>query len=947
MKNIETLSKDVDSIKQEIEHLKLLVDQQEKEKKKVEIEQRISTVKEELDQKMEMLKDSTDSAEKAKYEEVKTLSESLTQLSALVMSILSNQSSHTSDNTETPSVTQEKSGRTKAKDWVGEQWGDVWSGDKWKNETGRNIARSVGFAATGYALYKWVKGLWNWISGDDKEKNENKEEKKEKKEKKGFWKTGFWKFVKWAGIGVGSFFGIRALTNRLSGDKDPETVQNPTNTVNDSRTDLLKENPDKAKQATEVWNAVNESWATTILQHPDGRLENDLLGETNDRDFIFDKAPGAIIANMEGQYASVEDLLDKSDYLSNMLQHAVNKPVYDIMSWGETKINGLLKSLAGKVKGILPSFRWSDGKLTEEGKKELAKPNPDRDQQLRNIFGKYMRVKLWYQVKLQQLRETLVKDQLWQHATAEDIEDYLDSEENRALVDAIIDIKFMKVWLIQASKFLEEKGVLDSATLPEHMQEVITDINDDYKKYRSPDIDKVLKDNEDPNNHKESLSSSCNDFIYNLQQPVVKRNLVEGIFHACGFDILANTTGVDIETIANQMGFNDIIKQYTAETLAISQKLSDGTATKEDIQHLNNLMNSFHMLQIEITLWWTVKNEAEGEGGFVSKVSTRFWEWALHFFVDEDGSINRSTVGLAAGAYVLRKPIVWVSKPVLKTLKPIGKWTVWWINPARYGLGRRALNALPTGSLLRAMKYRWGDKQLLRFQNDVDKGRISLKKAESIRPRIRGADVTKTPVKFDDYLQLMYPWKTIDEIKTLLKANKLASSANKVDDIVVDAMADIVKNHSFTGSLDNELSALKTEKDMLTDNNLIKKITKEMDYIETMKWELKTLKNVDELDALQMLWIQVKKSKKWPWEMLEFLRDVKRLLDTPEFRHLSKIEWDNLRVLKNSWNSEVIERVAKVMDDIRFKNLTKLTDNWFEAMTNWVKILIKFLAKAT
>ncbi|MDR0859629.1 MAG: hypothetical protein LBO09_01230 [Candidatus Peribacteria bacterium] len=50
--------------------------------------------------------------------------------------------------------------------------------------------------------------------------------------------------------------------------------------------------------------------------------------------------------------------------------------------------------------------------MTEEAKQELAKPNPDRDQQLHNIFSKYMRVKLWYQVKLQQLREKLAKDQL-------------------------------------------------------------------------------------------------------------------------------------------------------------------------------------------------------------------------------------------------------------------------------------------------------------------------------------------------------------------------------------------------------------------------------------------------------------------------------------------------------------------------------------------------------
>ncbi|MDR0651500.1 MAG: hypothetical protein LBG59_09195, partial [Candidatus Peribacteria bacterium] len=85
-KTLETLTLDVDRIKKDIESLKAVVDQQEKERKKAEIESRISTVKGELDQKMDALKDSSD----AEYEKVKTLSESLTQLSSLVMSILGN-----------------------------------------------------------------------------------------------------------------------------------------------------------------------------------------------------------------------------------------------------------------------------------------------------------------------------------------------------------------------------------------------------------------------------------------------------------------------------------------------------------------------------------------------------------------------------------------------------------------------------------------------------------------------------------------------------------------------------------------------------------------------------------------------------------------------------------------------------------------------------------------
>ncbi|MDR2541604.1 MAG: hypothetical protein LBD11_07825 [Candidatus Peribacteria bacterium] len=77
-------------------------------------------------------------------------------------------------------------------------------------------------------------------------------------------------------------------------------------------------------------------------------------------------------------------------------------------------------------------------------------------------------------------------------------------------------------------------------------------------------------------------------------------------------------------------------------------------------------------------------------------------------------------------------------------------------------------------------------------------------------------------------------------------------------------MEEVVKNHSLTRTLDAELNALNAEKKALTDNNLSKKIAKEIEYIEEMKGQLKTLKNVDELDALQMLWTQAKQFKKGP-----------------------------------------------------------------------------------
>ncbi|MDR2415271.1 MAG: hypothetical protein LBD75_01280 [Candidatus Peribacteria bacterium] len=51
-------------------------------------------------------------------------------------------------------------------------------------------------------------------------------------------------------------------------------------------------------------------------------------------------------------------------------------------------------------------------------------------------------------------------------------------------------------------------------------------------------------------------------------------------------------------------------------------------------------------------------------------------------------------------------------------------------------------------------------------------------------------------------------------------------------------MEEVVKNHSFTRSLDTELNALNGKKALPTIKNnsdILKKISKEMDYLEEMK----------------------------------------------------------------------------------------------------------------
>ena len=80
----------------------------------------------------------------------------------------------------------------KTKNFVSEQWRDVFDKEKWKEESGKNILRTAGFVATGVWAISLLVWLWKRIFGkkDDVENDEKKDEadgtqkKKSRKEKR-------------------------------------------------------------------------------------------------------------------------------------------------------------------------------------------------------------------------------------------------------------------------------------------------------------------------------------------------------------------------------------------------------------------------------------------------------------------------------------------------------------------------------------------------------------------------------------------------------------------------------------------------------------------------------------------------------------------------------------------------------------------------------------------
>ena len=229
MANIENLKKEVDDIKNSLNELKnnVSLSEVEKKKKAETLKAQAETTKQKIQDEIHSLETKTDYESKKKKEEAEILLNSFCEIMNLYTSIL--------DSTENgeESVEAEKGFFWKVGDWLWEQWDDVTSWEKWKEEPWKNILRVAWVWLTWYAIYKWVKSLWNRAFWDDEKEQEQKEKKS--KEGESFLKTGWGKLLKWAWITTATWWWIYGISKLFSSKKESvEIVQEWWDTISDA-----------------------------------------------------------------------------------------------------------------------------------------------------------------------------------------------------------------------------------------------------------------------------------------------------------------------------------------------------------------------------------------------------------------------------------------------------------------------------------------------------------------------------------------------------------------------------------------------------------------------------------------------------------------------------------------------------------------------------------------
>lgn len=466
---IEDLVQQKDLIKSSLENLQKLKEKEEKEKFQKEISEKLTKLKKDIESF-----ETTDDDEKNKLNSLKSdvdkLSEDLkkidAELKSLEAGVLSSQKT-----TATQEEKKDKSFRESTKEFVWEQWDKVKSWEAWKEEPWKNILRAVGFWVTWYAIYKWVKSLWNWAFwSEDKEEWEEDEEEtsKKKKKKKWFWKTTWGKILKWLGIWVWAGTIWYWLGKKLGFWWEDENK--PTDAASDevkykAYQEFMKDpnNKEAVENYELLWENVDVTYEDLYSRELQAWYQDELKMKriAEQQSWWLEKYRWVIPFCLDNKFWSIEDVLSQN----SSIRYAMNKWLGDMVRYVKNLGTDFMQSFIDSYLSKLPSwtqsivnFKWS---LNEKLDKWVTE-NTNAEIELQYFFRQSIRIQTYLFEKKDQLIEKITEEKArscWM--TVEALKNNKEKYENYVLQDWRLQafLTWSIAWWVN---ILKEKAIFDS-----------------------------------------------------------------------------------------------------------------------------------------------------------------------------------------------------------------------------------------------------------------------------------------------------------------------------------------------------------------------------------------------------------------------------------------------------------------------------------------------------
>ena len=618
-----------DEIQSSLDNLSKLTEKTEKEKVQKEISDKLSQLKKEIE-----TYETSDDSEKNKLNSLKTdvdkISDTLkkfeSELKSLEQWVLSSQGTTTPTETKKD---EDKGLREKTKDFVSENWSDVTSWEKWKEEPWKNVLRAVGFWVTWYAIYKGVKWLWNWAFWD---KEDEDWEEKEKKEKKWFWKTTAWKFLKWTWIGVwagtlwyrlGKKFGLWGEDEKKPTDASPDEVKfkayeefykNPSNKEAVENYELLWENVDITYEA--LYSRELQAWYQDELE---------MQRIAKEQSWWVEKYKWIIPFCLDNKFWSIENILSQNSSMREAMSWWLRTMVTYVKWLGVD----FMKMFADSFLSTLPSWMKLanfQGSLSEKIDKWISENN-NAEKELQFFFRQSIRVQTYLFEKKDQLIDKIAdvnsrKYGISKEKILDDKEKYKEYIENDATLVTFLTSP-ISTWV----NVLKEKAIFNSNVgkdvekAVENLDKERNDVLDNTGGWK--DILQIINEKADKKEtitdaEKQKLAKACDGIIKEVDDRIM--DAVEESAWNTYWDLF-NTDAANLRKYLKKSGLEKVFQEYKTKITEMKWELLAWRLSNEKIAALSQSINSMLALKKEAILWAnTIEKDYDENWNFIYRI---------------------------------------------------------------------------------------------------------------------------------------------------------------------------------------------------------------------------------------------------------------------------------------------------------------------------------------
>ena len=672
--NIEQLQVEVDNITNSLKELKdnVALPELEKNNKAEELKSKAEDTRHKIENEIKALESKTDDDSKKKKEEAETLLNSFNETMVLYASILNTWATNVPATTVQPED-EKKWFFWKAKDWVWEQWNDVWNKDKWQEERWKNTLRTLWFIGTWvwavWLIYVWCKKLFGKEARAERKerrrarreaRKEAKARRKEEIAQLPFWQRPFWRFLKWTAIWAAVVWWVYGIFKFLwlGWKKDnPDGRSSDEEKLNWYEEEIVNkpENKEKLENYETFWENIDLLYWSIYERELEAWYEDELemqkisKEQSNGEKYFKWVVPYCL----DNQFKNVDNILWQNSSIKEAMANWLQWMLYYIKSKWNDFLQLFVDTYLDKLPSWLPfkNVAWSLSDKIDQWKVK----NQNAEKEMQYFFRQSIRIQTYLFEKKDQLIQKIVKESSARYGISE--KDILWDNENfkKYVLDTQEYQNFINSPISSAVTILKNYNIFD-CEISEWKKEDVKELDKQRNKVLwckdgEKDILQIINEKKEKwedltEEETNALEKACAGILKDIDDIILEAveesalSIYRDLFRWTKlWDILGDDE-VALKEYLNKSWLEKVFREYTQTITQKKLELQWWKLSNEDKIALAESINAMLALKKEAVLWsQTIEKDYDENWKIIYRIPW-FLVWSINNLCKSVGKLR-------------------------------------------------------------------------------------------------------------------------------------------------------------------------------------------------------------------------------------------------------------------------------------------------------------------